>query len=542
MTTQAPSLSQHNGTALSEPLDDNLKSQIIVILDFGSQYSELIARRIRETQVYSEVLSYRTTAEQLRKINPKGIILSGGPSSVYDTGAPQCDPEIWQLGVPVLGVCYGMQLMVKQLGGTVERSKRGEYGKASLFIDDPTDLLTNVEESSTMWMSHGDSCTQLPEGFETLAHTENTPCAAIANHKKHLFGVQFHPEVVHSIGGIALIRNFVYHICECEPTWTTEAFVDQSIREIRAKVGDKRVLLALSGGVDSSTLAFLLHRAIGDQLTCMFIDQGFMRKGEPERLVELFDKQFHISVQYVEARDRFLAQLEGITDPEEKRRRIGHEFIQVFEEESNRLGPFDYLAQGTLYPDVIESADTNVDPKSGERVAVKIKSHHNVGGLPKNLRFKLVEPLRKLFKDEVRKLGRSIGLPEEIVRRHPFPGPGLAIRIIGEVTAERLNILRDADFIVRDEISKQGIYHDFWQAFAVLLPVRSVGVMGDQRTYAHPIVLRLITSEDGMTADWARVPYEVLEIISNRIVNEVKGVNRVVYDITSKPPGTIEWE
>jgi GMP synthase (glutamine-hydrolysing) len=542
VTTQTPTLSQHDGTALSDALEDNLKSQIIVILDFGSQYSELIARRIRETQVYSEVLSYRTTAEQLRKINPKGIILSGGPSSVYDTGAPQCDPDIWKLGVPVLGVCYGMQLMVKQLGGIVERSKRGEYGKASLFIDDPTDLLTNVEEGSTMWMSHGDSCTELPEGFETLAHTENTPCAAIANHKKHLFGVQFHPEVVHSIGGIALIRNFVYHICECEPTWTTEAFVDQSIREIRAKVGDKRVLLALSGGVDSSTLAFLLHRAIGDQLTCMFIDQGFMRKGEPERLVELFDQQFHISVQYVEARDRFLAQLEGITDPEEKRRRIGHEFIQVFEEESNRLGPFDYLAQGTLYPDVIESADTNVDPKSGERVAVKIKSHHNVGGLPKNLRFKLVEPLRKLFKDEVRKLGRSIGLPEEIVRRHPFPGPGLAIRIIGEVTAERLNILRDADFIVRDEISKQGMYHDFWQAFAVLLPVRSVGVMGDQRTYAHPIVLRLITSEDGMTADWARVPYEVLEIISNRIVNEVKGVNRVVYDITSKPPGTIEWE
>ena len=542
MTTQTPTLPQHDGTSFSDALEDNLKSQIIVILDFGSQYSELIARRIRETQVYSEVLSYRTTAEQLRQINPKGIILSGGPSSVYDTGAPQCDPDIWQLGVPVLGVCYGMQLMVKQLGGTVERSKRAEYGKASLFIDDPTDLLTNVEEGSTMWMSHGDSCTELPEGFETLAHTENTSCAAIANHGRHLFGVQFHPEVVHSIGGIALIRNFVYHICECEPTWTTEAFVDQSIREIRAKVGDKRVLLALSGGVDSSTLAFLLHRAIGDQLTCMFIDQGFMRKGEPERLVELFDQQFHISVQYVEARDRFLTQLEGITDPEEKRRRIGHEFIQVFEEESNRLGPFDYLAQGTLYPDVIESADTNVDPKSGERVAVKIKSHHNVGGLPKNLRFKLVEPLRKLFKDEVRKLGRSIGLPEEIVRRHPFPGPGLAIRIIGEVTAERLNILRDADFIVRDEISKQGIYHDFWQAFAVLLPVRSVGVMGDQRTYAHPIVLRLITSEDGMTADWARVPYEVLEIISNRIVNEVKGVNRVVYDITSKPPGTIEWE
>jgi GMP synthase (glutamine-hydrolysing) len=538
-------------TAVGLPIDiasqseENLPHgdrQMIVILDFGSQYSELIARRIRETQVYSEVLSYRITPEEIRKINPKGMILSGGPRSVYSDYAPQCDPEIWELGIPILGVCYGMQLMVNELGGKVTQAERGEYGKASLLIDDPTHLLTNVENGVTMWMSHGDSVTTMPPGFELLAHTKNTPCAAIANHERKLYGVQFHPEVVHSQGGLALIRNFVYHICNCEPSWTTAAFVENAIREIRAKVSDRRVLLALSGGVDSSTLAFLLHKAIGDQLTCVFIDQGFMRKLEPERLLKLFQEQFHIPVEYVNARDRFISAIAGVTDPEEKRRRIGHEFIRVFEETSKKLGHFDYLAQGTLYPDVIESAGTNVDPKTGERVAVKIKSHHNVGGLPKDLRFKLVEPLRKLFKDEVRKVGRSLGLPEEIVQRQPFPGPGLAIRILGEVTAERLNILRDADLIVRQEINQRNLYNQYWQAFAVLLPIRSVGVMGDQRTYAYPVVLRIVTSEDGMTADWARVPYDVLEAISNRIVNEVKGVNRVVYDITSKPPGTIEWE
>ncbi|MFQ3679851.1 MAG: glutamine-hydrolyzing GMP synthase [Pseudanabaenaceae cyanobacterium] len=515
----------------------------MAILDFGSQYSELIARRIRETQVYSEVVSYRTPVERLQTGNLKGIILSGGPNSVYDEGAPTCDPALWDLGIPVLGVCYGMQLMAQQLGGQVVRASRGEYGRAELWVDDPTDLLTNVESGAVMWMSHGDAVEALPPGFVVLAHTANTPCAAIAHHQRRLYGVQFHPEVVHSQGGMALIRNFVYHICQCEPSWTTSTFIEEAIADIRQQVGDKRVLLALSGGVDSSTLAFLLHKAIGDRLTCMFIDQGFMRKLEPERLVKLFEEQFHIPVHYVNARDRFIDRLAGVTDPEEKRKRIGYEFIRVFEEESIRIGPFDFLAQGTLYPDVIESADTNVDPATGKRVAVKIKSHHNVGGLPPNLRFELVEPLRKLFKDEVRKVGSALGLPDEIVRRQPFPGPGLAIRIIGEVTRERLNILRDADLIVRQEVNRSGMYDRLWQAFAVLLPtVQTVGVMGDRRTYACPVVLRLVTSEDGMTADWAKVPYALLDTIANRIVNEVEGVNRVVLDITSKPPGTIEWE
>ena len=515
----------------------------ILILDFGSQYSELIARRIRETNVYSLVVSNCISIEDINDINPKGIILSGGPNSVYDKNAPKCDEKIFDLGIPILGICYGMQLMVKELGGSViSATKKAEYGRAPINLDKESDLLFNVQDKSTMWMSHGDSINFLPKGFNKIAHTENTVHAAISNDRKKLFGVQFHPEVIHSEFGMTVIRNFVFKISSCAADWTTETFLNETIPRIREQVGDKKVLLALSGGVDSSTLAFLLNKSIGNQLTCMFIDQGFMRKGEPEFLMNFFDKKFNINVEYINARERFISKLKGIIDPEQKRKIIGKEFIRVFEEESNRLGPFQYLAQGTLYPDVIESAGTNIDPKTGERIAVKIKSHHNVGGLPKDLQFKLVEPLRKLFKDEVRKLGAVLGLPDEIIKRHPFPGPGLAIRILGEVTNEKLDCLRDADWIVRDEIKKAGLYNEIWQAFAVLLPVKTVGVMGDKRTYAWPIVLRCVSSEDGMTADWSKIPFQILERIANRIVNEVDSVNRVVYDITSKPPGTIEWE
>ena len=528
---------------MSKKLPKKERDPSILILDFGSQYSELIARRIREANVFSLVVSNFISIKEIKDINPQGIILSGGPNSVYEDNAPKCDEKIFNLGIPVLGICYGMQLMVKELGGNVTPAiNKAEYGRAPINIDFESDLLSNVKDKSIMWMSHGDSINSLPDGFIKIAHTENTLHAAVSNKDKNLYGVQFHPEVIHSEFGMTLIKNFVYSISKCKADWTTETFLEETIPRIKEQVGDKKVLLALSGGVDSSTLAFLLNKAIGKQLTCMFIDQGFMRKGEPEFLMEFFDKKFNIKVEYINARERFIKKLNGVTDPEEKRKIIGVEFIRVFEEESNRLGPFHYLAQGTLYPDVIESAGTNLDPKTGERIAVKIKSHHNVGGLPKDLQFKLVEPLRKLFKDEVRKLGKVLGLPDEIIKRHPFPGPGLAIRILGEVSNEKLVCLRDADWVVRDEINKAGLYTDIWQAFAVLLPVKTVGVMGDKRTYAWPIVLRCVSSEDGMTADWSRIPHEVLERISNRIVNEVSQVNRVVYDITSKPPGTIEWE
>lgn len=523
-------------------LNNKALSDSIAILDFGAQYTQLIARRVRELNVYSEILPFSVSAQEIKRLNPAGIILSGGPGSVYDPLAPVCDPEIWKLNLPVLGICYGMQLMAHVLGGKVERAEIREYGRANLSVLKHDSLFKGLEATVETWMSHGDSVLDLPQGFEIAARTADTPVASIADEEHRLYGVQFHPEVVHTKRGMDILRNFVIGACKCTGNWTMGKFVDSAIKEIHQKVGGKRVLLALSGGVDSSTLAFLLHHAIGDQLTCMFIDQGFMRKNEPEWLVDVFENQFNIKVHFIKARARFLERLKGIVDPEEKRKRIGSEFIAVFEEESKRLGPFDYLAQGTLYPDVIESSGTNIDPVTGERIAVKIKSHHNVGGLPADLRFKLVEPFARLFKDEVRKVAQELNVPEGIRVRHPFPGPGLSIRVLGEVTAERLKTLRDADWIIREEIKAHKLYRQLWQAFGVLLPTFSVGVMGDQRTYQNQIVIRAVTSEDGMTADWARLPYEVLEIISRRIVNEVPGINRVLLDVTSKPPATIEWE
>ena len=514
---------------------DNTKLQheTIIVLDFGGQYNQLIARRIRELNVYCEMHSYHTSIEKIKALNPMGLILSGGPSSVYEQGAAHVDKAIYELGIPVLGICYGMQLMAADLGGVVEQGRSSEYGRTGLKILDEDVLFSGLPAEQECWMSHGDYIKAPPEGFKVTAKTNTIPVAAISNQEKKLYGVQFHPEVKHTPYGQEVLRNFVFNVCGCHGEWTMENFIAEEIDRIRTKVGDQKVVCGLSGGVDSSVAAVLVHRAIGDQLTCIFVDHGLMRFGEPDQVCQTFGQQFDMNFNYVDAEERFLSKLKGVADPERKRKIIGEEFIRVFEEEAKKLGEVDYLVQGTLYADVIES---------GTDTAARIKSHHNVGGLPEDMHFKLIEPLRALFKDEVRKVGLELGLPNDIVWRQPFPGPGLAVRIAGEVTREKAETVREADAIVRQEIAAEALDQYIWQAFAVLLDVKSVGVMGDKRTYAYPIIVRAVTSEDAMTADWAKLPYEVLERISSRIVNEVEDVNRVLYDITTKPPGTIEWE
>jgi len=507
----------------------------ILVLDFGSQYTQLIARRIREAKVYSEIFPFNASIEKIRDFNPRGIVLSGGPCSVYEEGAPIPDLKLFQLGVPILGICYGMQLIAHSLHGKVAGAAKREFGQAELSVDNDADLLKGVSQQTKVWMSHGDRIEKMPEGFSVIGHTANSPVAVMADSAKKLFALQFHPEVVHTIEGIRILNNFVFAICGCSPTWEMSSFIDWSIADIRSKVNGKKVICAVSGGVDSSVVALLVHRAVADNLTCIFVDNGLLRKGEAEKVRKTFGDHFHIKLLYVDAIERFLEKLKDITEPEKKRKIIGNEFIAVFEEEAKKIKDAEYLAQGTLYPDVIESV-------SFKGPSAVIKSHHNVGGLPEVMKLRLIEPLRELFKDEVRVLGQELGLPEEICWRQPFPGPGLAIRCIGEITKKRLDILRESDAIVLEEIKSAGLYKAIWQAFAVILPIKSVGVMGDERTYESVVAVRAVTSLDGMTADWAKIPYEVLGKISNRIINEVKGVNRVVYDITSKPPGTIEWE
>jgi GMP synthase (glutamine-hydrolysing) len=510
--------------------------ETILVLDFGSQYSQLIARRVRELHVYSRIVSWKTPAEEIRAAAPSGIILSGGPASVYQANAPKCDPAIFDLGIPVLGICYGLQLMVETLGGEVAHGDAREYGKAIVTTTAASPLFEDVPSETQMWMSHGDKVTRLPEGFKTCAKTDNTEFAAVQDLDRRLFGIQFHPEVVHSPMGPLVIENFCLGICGCSANWTMSDFIERSVAEIRETVGSANVILGLSGGVDSSVAAALIHKAIGDQLTCVFVNNGLLRKDEPERVRELFGGTFKMSLVYVDATDRFLSKLAGVNEPERKRKIIGGEFIQVFSDACANIPDVTFLAQGTTYPDVIESISIDGNPSA------VIKSHHNVGGLPAHMKFKLLEPLSRLFKDEVREVGRQLGLPEEMVMRQPFPGPGLAVRCVGEVTPGKLAVLRGADKIIVDEMKKANLYYKIWQTFAVFLPVRSVGVMGDERTYEDAIAIRAVESRDGMTADWVRLPYPLLARISNRIINEVDGVNRVVYDITSKPPGTIEWE
>ena len=512
-------------------------SETIIVLDFGSQYSQLIARRVRECNVYSKIMPYNTSAAVLREENPRGIILSGGPSSVYADHAPKCDPAIFDLGIPILGICYGLQLMIHTLGGEITRGKAREYGKAMLKIERSGDLFDGLPGEIQVWMSHGDKVTRMPEGgFEILGSSGNTEYCAVRLGGRKLYGIQFHPEVVHTPCGRDILGNFCRRICGCSGDWTMESFIEQQIREIREKVGDSNVILGLSGGVDSSVAAALIHKAIGRQLHCIFVNNGLKKKNEAQRVRDLFGRNFQMQLIYIDATDRFLDKLAGVEEPEKKRKIIGNEFVAVFDDASAKIENARFLAQGTTYPDVIESVPIDGNPSA------MIKSHHNVGGLPEKMKFQLLEPLSRLFKDEVREVGRQLGLPEDVVMRQPFPGPGLAVRHLGAISRRTLGILKDADEIVVDEIKKAGLYYSIWQTFAVFLPIRSVGVMGDERTYDYVIALRAVESTDGMTADWVQLPYDLLGRISSRIINEVNGVNRVVYDITSKPPGTIEWE